>query len=78
MTYFIDQMEGLLFSFSFVANYLVLGPLMSISSTLVFKTVKPESAGFIMNFNATIIFFIMSVVLYLNGKIQDSCGPKID
>ena len=69
MIFYIDQMESFAFGFSFVLNYMVLGPLMAISNSFVYRLVKPESASIIINVNVTTVIIIMSIISYANGKI---------
>ena len=78
MIYFIDEIEGYWFGVSFIINFMVLGPLMAISISLIYRKVKPESASLIININITATILIMSIISYSNGLIQDSCGQFTD
>ena len=76
--YFMHEIEGSKFGLSFVINYLVLGPLYALSKSLIYRAVKPESAGLIITINKSASLLIMSFVSYFNGKIQDSHGQSIN
>ena len=69
MIYFIGEIEGFWFGVSFIINFMVLGPLVALSISLIYRQVKPESASLIININLTASVLIMSIISYSNGLI---------
>jgi hypothetical protein len=72
MIYYIEEMEGNMFGLFFVINYMALGPMYAASNSLIYRSVKPESASLMININFTASIVISSFISYANGLIQDS------